>query len=64
VRALFVMCVFVLVLDRALVVCGGGGGSLWVAVVVMVVGSRLCIVVDLFEWLFLFACVDMLVDAF
>ena len=54
------VCVFVL--DRALVVWVGG--SLWVAGVVMVMGSRLCIVVDLIEWLFLFACVSVLVDAF
>ena len=51
------MCVFFFVLDRALDLCGGGGGSLWVAGVVVVMGSRLCIVVDLIEWIVLFACV-------
>ena len=63
VRALFAVCMFVVILDRALVVCDGGG-SLWVVGVVVVMGSRLCIVVDLIEWLFLFACVSVLVDAF
>ena len=61
-RALFVVCVFGFVLDRALVGCDGG--SLWVAGVVVVMDSRLCIVVDLIEWLFLFACVGVLDDAF
>ena len=37
---------------------------LWVTGVVVVMGSRLCIVVDLIEWLFMFACVSVLVDAF
>ena len=32
--------------------------------VVVVMGSRLCAVVDLIEWLFLFAWVSVLVDAF
>jgi hypothetical protein len=32
--------------------------------VVLVMGSKLCIVVDLIGWLFLFACVSVLVDAF
>ena len=62
-RALLVLCVFVFALDRALVVWGGGG-SLWVAGVVVVMGSRLCIVMDFIEWLSPFACVSVLVDAF
>jgi len=40
------------------------GGLLWVSGVVVVMGSMLCIVVDLIEWLFLFAWVSVLVDAF
>ena len=40
------------------------GESLWVADVVGVMGSRLCIVVDLVQWLCLFACVGVLVGAF
>ena len=61
-RALCALCVFISVMDISLVACGGG--SLWVAGVVVVMGSRLYIVVDLIGWLFLFACVSVLVEAF
>ena len=38
-------------------------GSLWVAGVVVVMGSMLCIVVDLIGWFFLCVYVSVLVDA-
>ena len=46
-RVLCAVCGLVVVLGRALVVCVGGGGPPWVAGVVVVMCSRLCIVIGL-----------------